>query len=385
MKTKIILSYRRSDSEVITGRIRDKLASHYGEDGVFMDTESIPLGFDYRKQIKDALLKNKVFIAVIGPKWLGGSGKEARINEENDPVRIEVEAAFQQGLPVIPVLVSGTTIPKATELPQSLQALCYLNAAEVDGGGDFHRHMDRLIQAIDQIAKTSEAAPSRASRKWLLLALGAIGCLILTAIGIWAYPVISGYIKSTMTQIAGQPVPQLGPQSTPPPPEIAPVPAYAQSIDQGFYYKLSTQFRGSGMKLDIINGGPKNNLTQLEPDQKSSGQFWRLVKNADGTFRLSTPFRGPDMCLDIFDGGPNNNQPHLAECANVSGEMWNFREEGNSVRLTTMFRGPDMCLDIFDGGPNNNQPHLAECANVSGQLWTLTKTNEPVKDATKHD
>ena len=44
-----------------------------------------------------------------------------------------------------------------------------------------------------------------------------------------------------------------------------------------------------------------------------------------------------------------------------------------------------MCLDIFDGGPNNNQPHLAECANVSGQLWTLTKTNEPVKDATKHD
>ncbi|MGA8294280.1 MAG: hypothetical protein WB820_17675 [Rhodoplanes sp.] len=45
MKTKIILSYRRSDSEVITGRIRDKLASHYGEDGVFMDTESIPLGF----------------------------------------------------------------------------------------------------------------------------------------------------------------------------------------------------------------------------------------------------------------------------------------------------------------------------------------------------
>ena len=91
------------------------------------------------------------------------------------------------------------------------------------------------------------------------------------------------------------------------------------------------------------------------------------------------------MCLDVFDGGPNNNQPHLAECANVSGEMWNFREEGNSVRLTTMFRGPDMCLDIFDGGPNNNQPHLAECANVSGQLWTLTKTNEPVKDATKHD
>jgi hypothetical protein len=360
MKSKIILSYRRSDSEVITGRIRDKLANHYGEDGVFMDTESIPLGFDYRKQIKDALLKNKVFIAVIGPKWLGGSGREARINEENDPVRIEVETALQQGLPIIPVLVSGATIPKATELPQSLHALCYLNGTEVDGGGDFHLHMGRVIQAIDQIVKASEAAPSRPSRKWPLLALGAIGCLILAAIGIWAYTSISDYVKSAVTRVAPY-------------------------IDQAFYYKLSTEFRGSNMKLDVINGGPNENLTQLEPDQNVSGQYWRFLANADGTFRLTTLFRGPNMCLDIFNGGPNNNQPHLAECANVSGQLWNIREEGNSVRLTTLFRGPNMCLDIFNGGPNNNQPHLAECASVSGQLWTLTKTNESVENAAKHD
>src|SRR4249919_2389925 len=87
--------------------------------------------------------------------------------------------------------------------------------------------------------------------------------------------------------------------------------APAQSIDQSFYYKLSTEFRGSGMKLDVINGGPKNNLTKLEQDQNASGQFWRFVGNADGTFRLSTLFRGRRMCLDIFNGGPNNDQPHL--------------------------------------------------------------------------
>jgi hypothetical protein len=83
----------------------------------------------------------------------------------------------------------------------------------------------------------------------------------------------------------------------------------AQAVDQSFYYKLSTEFRGDGMKLDVFNGGPKNNLTRLEPDQDISGQFWRLVGNRDGTFRLSTLFRGPGMCLDIFSGGPNNNQP----------------------------------------------------------------------------
>ena len=103
MPSKIILSYRRSDSDVITGRIRDNLANRYGEDAIFMDIDSIPLGFDYRKQMKDALAENKVMIAVIGPKWVGGRGKDARINADNDPVRIELETALQQGTPIIPV------------------------------------------------------------------------------------------------------------------------------------------------------------------------------------------------------------------------------------------------------------------------------------------
>ena len=61
------------------------------------------------------------------------------------------------------------------------------------------------------------------------------------------------------------------------------VQVYAQSIDENFYYKLSTQFRGDGMKLDVFNGGPKNNRTRLEPDQDASGQFWKLVGNGDCT------------------------------------------------------------------------------------------------------
>ena len=162
-------------------------------------------------------------------------------------------------------------------------------------------------------------------------------------------------------------------------------PTSAQSVDQSVYYKLSTQFRGNGMKLDVFNGGPKNNLTRLESDQDVSGQFWRFVGNGDGTFRLSTLFRGPDMCLDIFNGGANNNQPHLVKCGNFSGQLWNIMltEDTDLVRLTTRFRGSGMCLDIFNGGLNDNQPHLVNCANLSGQLWTLTKTDKRVESATR--
>jgi hypothetical protein len=108
--------------------------------------------------------------------------------------------------------------------------------------------------------------------------------------------------------------------------------SFAQSIDPSLYYKLSTVFRGDGMKLDVFNGGPKNNLTRLEPDQDVSGQFWRFVKNGDGTFRLSTLFRGPDMCLDIFNGGPNNNQPHLVRCGNFTGQFWTLMKTEKRVQ-----------------------------------------------------
>jgi Ricin-type beta-trefoil lectin domain len=159
----------------------------------------------------------------------------------------------------------------------------------------------------------------------------------------------------------------------------APAMAATQSIHQGFYYKLSTQFRGDGMKLDVVNGGPKNNLTKLEPNQNVTGQFWRLTRTADGWFLLSTQFRGSNVCLDIFNGGANDNEPHLASCENLTGQHWHIAGEDGAVRLTTEFRGPDMCLDIFNGGPNNNQPHLAKCADLTGQSWTLTKTDTRVE------
>jgi hypothetical protein len=56
----IIISYRRSDSAAIAGRIRDRLAEYYGADAVFMDIDSIPFGIDFRQQIQEVVTKNDI-------------------------------------------------------------------------------------------------------------------------------------------------------------------------------------------------------------------------------------------------------------------------------------------------------------------------------------
>jgi len=66
--TKIIISYRRSDTDVFAGRVRDRIAGRYGEDSVFIDVDNIPFGKDFRVHIHDAMSEADAVLVIIGPK-----------------------------------------------------------------------------------------------------------------------------------------------------------------------------------------------------------------------------------------------------------------------------------------------------------------------------
>ena len=157
---KIAISYRRSDSQDITGRIFDRLAQQYGKDTVFRDIDSIRPGIDFRTQIADALTATDVLLVIVGPRWLGrGEGVDSRMDNESDPVRVEVEMALKRDIPVIPVLVSGMKMPEAGELPATLKDFAFRHAVEVDGGRDFDHHIEGLSRALDQIFAAKGMAP----------------------------------------------------------------------------------------------------------------------------------------------------------------------------------------------------------------------------------
>jgi hypothetical protein len=159
--TTIMLSYRREDSRWIAGRIFDRLEIHYGKGNVYMDIDNIPVGFDFRENIQNSLESCDILLAIVGPHWLGTDeqGRHA-IEDESDWVRIEIEAALAKKIPVIPVLIDRTRLPKSTALPESIRNFAFRQAAEVDSGIDFRPHMDRLIRSMDHYLQRRSAVPS---------------------------------------------------------------------------------------------------------------------------------------------------------------------------------------------------------------------------------
>jgi len=158
---KITVSYRRDDSEAITGRIFDRLVAHYGKTAVFRDIDNIPPGVDFRKHIDEALEETDVLIVVIGRRWVGSAKPgNVRIHDEADPVRIEVETALKRNIAIIPVLVGDTRMPSSAQLPASLKEFTFRNAVRIDSGQDFDHHTDRLLRAMD---RTLEREPKAAA------------------------------------------------------------------------------------------------------------------------------------------------------------------------------------------------------------------------------
>src|SRR5262245_59115704 len=104
---KIIVSYHRSESVAIAGRIFDRLFARYGTDSVFMDLEDTETLPDLRAHISNLLNEGDVLLAVVGPQWLD-AGDDTQ--KQNDPVQIEIETALEQGIGIIPVLLDGSRV-----------------------------------------------------------------------------------------------------------------------------------------------------------------------------------------------------------------------------------------------------------------------------------
>ena len=145
---KIFISYRRDDAASNAGRIYDRLGGHFGQGQVFMDVDTIRPGLDFVDVVQGALGSCDALIAVIGTGWLQASDTTGarRLEDPADLVRLEIATALERDIQVIPVLVQGAQMPRASDLPEDLKGLAHRNALEVSDSR-FRSDVARFRQA----------------------------------------------------------------------------------------------------------------------------------------------------------------------------------------------------------------------------------------------
>ena len=183
--TSIFISYRRDDSAGYARAVYDELARRFGNEHVFMDVDDINAGQAFADVIQRAVGDSKLLLVLIGRRWLGErEGQPARIAEPGDFVRIEVAAALAHGLHVIPVLLDGTPMPTAAQLPDDLRALAGRNALELDNSR-YAADIERLVAAVHEaLGEVGATPPSRRRTPWIA---GAVALFVVGVLGLFGW------------------------------------------------------------------------------------------------------------------------------------------------------------------------------------------------------
>jgi hypothetical protein len=141
--------------------LKSELRERFPDAQVFMDLDSIEAGRDFAEVISEAVNSCAVLVALIGRQWATLADKQGqpRIDDPDDLVRFEVQAALERGVWVIPVLVDGAEPLRQQQLPTELRKLARLNALELS----YSRYEYDANRLLDLVQRVLAPAPGGAA------------------------------------------------------------------------------------------------------------------------------------------------------------------------------------------------------------------------------
>jgi hypothetical protein len=134
-------------------------------------------------------------LVVIGPHWLVAKDASGgrRLDNPDDFVAIEIAAALARDVRVIPVLVDGARMPKASEVPDSLKPLARRQAVDVR-----HAHFGHDAEALVKRMREAFGDDAAGPRRWRVrAAIGAAAVAVLLLIGWGGY----AFIQQMLTTV----------------------------------------------------------------------------------------------------------------------------------------------------------------------------------------
>jgi tetratricopeptide (TPR) repeat protein len=158
----VFISYRSEDSHSYAALIYAELCRRFGDDQVFLDSESTAAGEDFGAVLFGRLRQCRVLLVVIGQRWLSVTDEAGRrrIDCPEDWVRRELVEAFAHGLRVIPILTDGAQIPAEADLPADIAALHRRQALRLHHRNTSH-DLARIVEELPRLEPDLAAAAQR--------------------------------------------------------------------------------------------------------------------------------------------------------------------------------------------------------------------------------
>jgi len=201
MVSTIFINYRREDSISTAGRLYDRLAQAFGQKDVFMDVDHIPAGVDFVAHLDSQIAACDVILVIIGKAWLNArdDSGQRRLDKPDDFVAIEIAAALARNIRVVPVLVDGAEMPRASELPDGLKPLARRQAIELRQN-QFGRDVDALMERLREVVGDRTRRLTR--RRFRRLA-AVMGIAVLLAAAAGGYRLFRNAATATATNAGG--------------------------------------------------------------------------------------------------------------------------------------------------------------------------------------
>ncbi len=167
----IYISYRKEDAYGEAAHLYKDLPERFGKGAVFVDVARRQPGRDYRQVIEEHVASSAVTLVLIGKAWAGAKDAlgQRRLDNPQDPVRIEIAAALKRNIPVVPVLVHGAGMVQPADLPPDLADLAFRSPVKLTQehwGSDVDAlatSLQTLVLGSQGVADAAAGAPSEAA------------------------------------------------------------------------------------------------------------------------------------------------------------------------------------------------------------------------------
>lgn len=155
----VFINHRKGSHRGLVKALRRDLAGRLGTGQVFMDYQSMPLGSRYPDELRDALRRCRVLLAIIHDGWLDDL-REPR--ESLDWVHYEIATALDLGKVVIAVYFDEAPRLNVQDLPADIRELALRQDRRVRWhSGNLDDDLDRLAENVRAVARMRRVRPEQ--------------------------------------------------------------------------------------------------------------------------------------------------------------------------------------------------------------------------------